>query len=66
MAEAFAAGATKGYGGAKRLLATAYNASMQEQLDHEAEGISAMMRTHDGPHGLKSFLMKEKPKFEGR
>ena len=66
MAEAFAAGPTKAFGGSKRLLSTAYSASMQEQLDHESEGISAMMRSHDGPHGLKSFLMKEKPKFEGR
>lgn len=65
IAESFAAGPTKAYGGAKRLLATAFNASMQEQLDRESEGIASMMRTHDGPHGLKSFLMKQKPTYRG-
>lgn len=64
-AERFAAGATKAFGGAKRLLATAYSASMQAQLDAEAESIAAMMTTHDAPHGLKSFLKKEKPVFRG-
>ena len=66
MAESFAKGPTKAYGGAKRLLATAYQASMQEQLDKETESIAAMMATHDGPHGLKSFLMKQKPAFKGK
>ncbi|MEL6793129.1 MAG: enoyl-CoA hydratase/isomerase family protein [Pseudomonadota bacterium] len=66
MAATFVKGPTRAYGGAKRLLATAYQASMQEQLDKETESIAAMMTTHDGPHGLKSFLMKQKPEFKGR
>lgn len=66
MAKGFAKGPTRAFGGAKRLLATAYQASMQEQLDKETESIAAMMATEDGPHGLKSFLMKQKPEFKGR
>lgn len=61
----FADGPTRAFGGSKRLLATAYSASMQEQLDAETVSIAGMMNTHDGPHGLKSFLMKAKPVFKG-
>lgn len=64
-AEMFAKGPTKAFGGAKRLLASAYSASMQEQLDREAMSIAAMMKTHDGPHGLNAFLNKQKPVFHG-
>lgn len=65
MARRLAAGPTRAFGGAKRLLATAYSASMQEQLDAETMGIAGMMNTHDGPHGLKAFLMKETPAYKG-
>ncbi|MEM7525611.1 MAG: enoyl-CoA hydratase/isomerase family protein [Pseudomonadota bacterium] len=65
MAAKFAAGPTKAFGGSKRLLATAYSASMHEQLDHESLGIAGMMKTHDGPHGLQAFLMKQPPAFKG-
>ena len=65
MAERFAKGPTKAFGGAKRLLAAAATASMQEQLDAEAMSIAGMMRTHDGPHGLNAFLNKQKPVYKG-
>lgn len=65
MAEMFAAGPTKAYGGVKRLLASAYTEGMEGQLDKEAMSIAGMMRTHDGVHGLQSFLAKQKPSFRG-
>ncbi|MGI9415675.1 MAG: enoyl-CoA hydratase/isomerase family protein [Hyphomicrobiales bacterium] len=61
----FAKGPTKALGGAKRLLLTAYSASLESQLEAETQSISGMARTHDGVHGIKSFVAKEKPGFRG-
>ena len=61
----FASGPTKAYGGLKRLLLTAYSDTLETQLERETQGISGMMRTHDGPHGLESFLGKKTPEFKG-
>ena len=65
VAERFARGATKALGGAKRLLLTAYTASLESQLEAETQSIVAMGRTHDGVHGIGSFVAKEKPDFKG-
>jgi 2-(1,2-epoxy-1,2-dihydrophenyl)acetyl-CoA isomerase len=61
----FANGPTKAFGGAKRLLLSAFNASLEAQLDAESRSIVAMARTHDGPHGIDSFANKQKPQFKG-
>jgi len=66
LAKTFANGPTIAYGGVKRLLQSAYSASMEEQLEKETQGISGMMTTYDGPHGLESFLEKKKPEFKGQ
>lgn len=65
LAAQFASGPTKAFGGAKRLLETAYSESLETQLDKETRSIAAMMRTHDGPHGIESFLAKQKPSYRG-
>lgn len=65
MAERFAAGPTRAYGGVKRLLQTTYSGSMEQQLDKEAMGISGIVRTQDAPHGISAFLHKQKPVFRG-
>ena len=65
LAEKFARGPTQAYGGVKQLLQSAYSASMEAQLERETQGIAGMMTTHDGPHGLESFLQKKKPEFKG-
>ncbi|MEM7268962.1 MAG: enoyl-CoA hydratase/isomerase family protein [Pseudomonadota bacterium] len=65
MARKFAAGPTAAYGGVKRLALTAFSDPMEAQLDKESISISSLMRGHDGPHGIESFLKKEKPSFEG-
>ena len=66
LAAEFAKGATKAFGVTKRLLQTAYSASIEAQLEKESQGISGMMNTLDGPHGVESFLKKEKPTFVGK
>lgn len=65
LAESFAQGPTKAFGGTKRLLFSAYSESMETQLDRETRSISSMMETYDGPHGLNAFLHKKKPEFKG-
>ena len=65
VAEQFAKGPTRAYGGVKRLALTAYSDTMETQLDHETRSIASMMDTYDGPHGLNSFLNKQKPVFKG-
>ncbi len=66
MAERFAAGPTKAFGGVKRLLQSTYTAQMASQLDREAVGISDITRTEDAQGGIAAFLNKEKPVFRGR
>lgn len=65
MARKLAAGPTAAYGGVKRLALTAFSGEMEAQLDKESISISSLMRGHDAPHGIKSFLHKEKPVFKG-
>ena len=66
LARSLADGPTKAFGGAKRLLETAYSESLETQLDKESRTIASMMRTHDGPHGIASFLNKSKPTYRGK
>lgn len=61
----FANGPTKAFGGLKRLLETSFSNTMATQLDKESISISKMMTTYDAPHGISSFLNKERPKFRG-
>lgn len=65
LAARMAKGPTKAFGGVKRLLDTAYTASIEAQLDKESVSISSLTRGHDAPHGIRSFLNKEKPVFKG-
>jgi 2-(1,2-epoxy-1,2-dihydrophenyl)acetyl-CoA isomerase len=62
----FASGPTKAFGGVKRLLASGASEALERQLQREAQSIADMLETHDGPHGIESFLKKEKPRFVGR
>lgn len=66
LAKSFARGPTKSYGRLKRMLQTAFSDPMESQLEKETQGIASMMTTRDGPHGLESFLNKQKPEFQGR
>lgn len=66
LATTFAGGATKAYGTSKRLLLSAFEASMETQLEHETVGIASMTRTEDGRGGIHAFANKQKPDFKGR
>lgn len=66
MAQAFAAGPTRAFGGSKRLLLSAFNASLETQLEDETVSIATMSRSEDGRHGIDAFANKRKPTFKGR
>ena len=66
VAKQMANGPTKAFGGVKRMLLSAFSNPIESQLDKETRHIVETMDTHDGPHGLDSFLKKETPSFKGR
>ena len=58
-------GPTKAFGGVKRLLLSSFADSIEAQLDKETRQIVGTTETHDGPHGIESFLNKRRPNFKG-
>ena len=66
LAAELAGGATKAMGAAKRLLHTGWTETLETQMEHEAQAITAMARTRDGREGVEAFLNKRSPTFEGR
>jgi 2-(1,2-epoxy-1,2-dihydrophenyl)acetyl-CoA isomerase len=60
-----AQGATRAFGGVKRLLYSSATASLAEQMELETEWIAEMARTDDAHEGIGAFLGKRAPKFGG-
>jgi len=65
-AERLAAGPTKGYGAAKRLLAESFDNPLAAQLAAEAETIAELTNTTDFERGHAAFGGDEPPEFAGR
>lgn len=63
LATELAHGATRAYGTAKRLILEGTSSSLETQMELEAQGIAAMMATHDGREGIDAFVSKRKPTF---
>jgi 2-(1,2-epoxy-1,2-dihydrophenyl)acetyl-CoA isomerase len=58
-------GATRAFGGVKRLLYASATASLAEQMELETEWIAEMARTRDAHEGITAFLSKRVPRFTG-
>lgn len=58
-------GATKALGTAKRLLHSGWSETLETQMEYEARAIADMARTADGQEGIKAFLSKRPPVFNG-
>jgi 2-(1,2-epoxy-1,2-dihydrophenyl)acetyl-CoA isomerase len=57
---------TRGVGMTKRLLDRAAAATLDEQLEWEAQLQAAATRTEDFSEGVAAFLEKREPRFQGR
>jgi 2-(1,2-epoxy-1,2-dihydrophenyl)acetyl-CoA isomerase len=57
---------TRGIGMSKRLFDSADRATLEEQLEREAQLQAAATQTDDFREGVDAFLEKREPRFEGR
>jgi 2-(1,2-epoxy-1,2-dihydrophenyl)acetyl-CoA isomerase len=65
LVQALAHGATRAFGGVKRLLYSSATASLAEQMELETEWIAEMARMRDAREGITAFLDKRSPNFTG-
>jgi 2-(1,2-epoxy-1,2-dihydrophenyl)acetyl-CoA isomerase len=66
LAAFYAALPTRGIGMTKRLFDHAVNATLEEQLELEAQLQAAATQSEDFSEGVAAFLEKREPKFSGR
>ncbi len=66
LAVELAAGPTRAFGAAKRLMQSGLNETLETQLESESRAITAMARTADGGEGIAAFLAKRPATFTGK
>ena len=65
LAAQLAAGPTKAFAAAKRLLLSGWTETLESQLEQESRAITAMAATADASEGIAAFLEKRRPGFKG-
>jgi len=66
LAQQLAAGPTRAYGAAKRVLYEGATSSLEQAMERESLAIAGTMETADGREGVAAFLDKRTPDFIGR
>ncbi len=66
LADNLSKGPTLAYGKTKRLIHNSLNSTLETQMELETKMIAESAETNDGQIGIKAFLNKEKPRFEGK
>jgi enoyl-CoA hydratase/carnithine racemase len=64
-AAAWATGPTLGYAAVKRAMGEGWGRPIDEALVAEREAFNEVFRTDDAKTGIRAFLAKEKPEFDG-
>jgi 2-(1,2-epoxy-1,2-dihydrophenyl)acetyl-CoA isomerase len=65
LAKQLAAGATRAFGAAKRLLHHSSSESLETQMELEAQAIADQARTRDAREGIAAFIAKRPASFRG-
>jgi 2-(1,2-epoxy-1,2-dihydrophenyl)acetyl-CoA isomerase len=66
IARRLAAGPTRAYGAAKRLLRGGWNETLETQMELESQALARLAGTADAVEGIAAFLGKRPPKFGRR
>jgi 2-(1,2-epoxy-1,2-dihydrophenyl)acetyl-CoA isomerase len=66
LAAKLAAGATRAFGGIKRLLRASSAENLEAHLENESRTLAEIVKTHDAREGLAAFAEKRAARFEGR
>jgi 2-(1,2-epoxy-1,2-dihydrophenyl)acetyl-CoA isomerase len=66
IAAQLAAGPTRAYGAAKRLMQSGFTESLETQIEMELRTIGALARTQDAREAIAAFAVKRAPVFAGR
>lgn len=66
LAVQIASGPTLANGVVKKLLHSSFNNGLESQMEMEARFIAAMAKQLDGQEGIKAFMEKRKPEFQGK
>lgn len=64
-ARKLAAGPTRAFGRAKRLLIDSFSTSFETQMEHEGTAIAKAAMEPDGREGVDAFVSKRKPAYRG-
>jgi 2-(1,2-epoxy-1,2-dihydrophenyl)acetyl-CoA isomerase len=66
IAAQLAAGPTRAYGAAKRLMQSGFTESLETQIEMELRSIGALAHTQDAREAIAAFAAKREPVFTGR
>ena len=66
LAAQFARGPTRAYGGVKKLMLTTMQESLEGQMERETRLIAELSMSADRVEGVRAFLDKRPPRFDGR
>ena len=66
LAKKLASGPTRAFGTVKKLLDASDKHTPEQQMALEAQNLSMLSSSVDGQEGIRSFLEKRKPVFQGK